>query len=227
MTHNDIYTKFLIEYDKANVTSSYPSLTEYEAATILDKAYLALIARKLTGNNTRQIPFEYDTKAVEDLRPLVVSAKFDEFNGYSLADNEHIFKINDDLLYYLEGQLMFDKGHTAADNKSHKKENVLPVNHNIAQKFRATNSNLPWIKIPVSFIENDFVHVLIDSYKHKDDSIEQFLVTYLKKPARFIDSLIYDEPGGDDPNIPDDPGSEGDNDFILDQSLLDSNDKIR
>ena len=46
MTHKDIYTKFMIEYDKANVTSSYPSLTEYEVATVLDKAYNALIAQK-------------------------------------------------------------------------------------------------------------------------------------------------------------------------------------
>jgi len=30
MTHNDIYKKFLIEYDKADITSSYPSLTKYE-----------------------------------------------------------------------------------------------------------------------------------------------------------------------------------------------------
>lgn len=45
MTHSDIYTKLMIEYDKANITSSYPSLTRYEVATILDKAYLALIAQ--------------------------------------------------------------------------------------------------------------------------------------------------------------------------------------
>lgn len=70
-TYGDIYTKFLIEYDKANVTSSYPSLTVYEIATILDKAYLALIAQKLTGNNPRRLPFEADIKAIEDLRPLV------------------------------------------------------------------------------------------------------------------------------------------------------------
>ena len=53
MTHSDIYTKFMIEYDKANITSSYPSLTIYEVATLLDKATLALIAQKVTGNNPR------------------------------------------------------------------------------------------------------------------------------------------------------------------------------
>ena len=50
MTYKDILTKYMIEYDKANVTSSYPSLTKYEIATILDKAYLAILAQKLTGN---------------------------------------------------------------------------------------------------------------------------------------------------------------------------------
>ena len=70
MTYNDIKTKFLIIYDK-DVTSSYPSLTDYEIATILDKAYLALIAQKLTGNNNRSIAFEGDIKAIEDVRPLL------------------------------------------------------------------------------------------------------------------------------------------------------------
>jgi len=71
MTHKDIYTKFMIEYDKANVTSSYPSLTEFEVATVLDKAYNALIAQKITGNNVRRSTFESDTKAIADLEPLI------------------------------------------------------------------------------------------------------------------------------------------------------------
>ena len=72
MTYKDIHKKYMIEYDKENVTSSYPSLTTYEIATILDKAYLALIAQKLTGNQQR-VPFEGDIKAIEDVRNLVAS----------------------------------------------------------------------------------------------------------------------------------------------------------
>ena len=71
MTRDNIYTKFLIEYDKANVTSSYPQLTRYEVAVILDKAYRALIAQKVTGNNPRKAPFEYDNKAISDLKNLI------------------------------------------------------------------------------------------------------------------------------------------------------------
>ena len=78
MTYADIKKKFLIEYDKANVTSSYPSLTDYEIATILDKAYLALIAEKVTGNNPRRQVFEGDVKAISDLQKLI---KTDEINA--------------------------------------------------------------------------------------------------------------------------------------------------
>ena len=103
MTHNDIYTKFMIEYDKANITSSYPSLTEYEIATILDKAYLAIIAQKLTGNNTRKAPFEADIKAIEDIRPLIktstaTSKLTDTVSGIT---NSMIFNMPEDLLYYV------------------------------------------------------------------------------------------------------------------------------
>lgn len=75
MTYQDIYTKFMIEYDKANVTSSYPMLTEFEVATILDRAYLALIWQKVSGNNTRRVPFEYDQKAISDIQPLIRTVK--------------------------------------------------------------------------------------------------------------------------------------------------------
>jgi len=169
----------MIEYDKANVTSSYPSLTKYEVATILDKAYLALIARKITGNNTRRVPFEYDTKSSEDLRPLVTSEKIQQPTK-GISSNEYLFSIpkdgnNNKVLYYLEG--VIDYGDS--------QEVVLPANHEIARKFRTTNSNLPWIKQPVSFLENNYIHVLIDEYKHKVTS-PSFWVTYIEEPKKFV-----------------------------------------
>ena len=81
MTHKNIYTKFMIEYDKANVTSSYPALTEFEVATMLDKAYLALISQKVTGNNIRKSSFEADIKSIADLQPLVVTERIEFGTG--------------------------------------------------------------------------------------------------------------------------------------------------
>ena len=112
MTHNDIYTKFMIEYDKANVTSSYPSLTEYEVATILDKAYYALIAQKVTGNNPRQVPFESDVKAIADVQPLVkhVDLPFDAASHNQMGINVAEVTIPEDFMYYVQMLLEYNAG---------------------------------------------------------------------------------------------------------------------
>ena len=109
MTHKQIFTKYMIEYDKANITSSYPSLTKYEIATVLDKAYLALIAQKLTGNNVRKAPFESDVKSVSDIQGLIVTItkkldngkdlnQFTKVKGYPYSDKD----LYDDDLYTSE-----------------------------------------------------------------------------------------------------------------------------
>jgi hypothetical protein len=190
----------MIEYDKANVTSSYPSLTKYEAATLLDRAYLALISRKLTGNNTRRVPFEYDTKAIEDLRPLVTTKRFEQKGGSNIVLNEYKYKMPDDLLYYIEG----------VANYGSEREIVLPVNHQIARKFKETNSNIPWVNHPVSYIEGSEVYVLIDPFIHT--SGPDLDGTYIKKPASFVESLKKTEDdgqGGDDPGDDNGGGNNG------------------
>ena len=104
MTHADIFTKFMIEYDKADITSSYPSLTDYEIATVLDKAYLSLIAQKVTGTNPRQVAFEGDIKAIEDVRPLIKREKIKvEQNDLYTASNEYTYTIPEDMLYFVDG----------------------------------------------------------------------------------------------------------------------------
>lgn len=111
MTHKDIYTKFMIEYDKNNVASSYPSLTQYEVATILDKAYKALIAQKVTGNNPRRAPFEADVKAISDLQPLVTRTRLtfkepegDDWTTMNVAE----LSLPDDFMYYVRLLLQYN-----------------------------------------------------------------------------------------------------------------------
>ena len=110
MTHKDIYTKFMIEYDKANVTSSYPSLTEYEVATVLDKAYNALIAQKVTGNNVRRSSVESDIKSISDLQPLLMHAHpvFQDFdaNGEEVAVNIATCSLPPEFLYFVQMYLI-------------------------------------------------------------------------------------------------------------------------
>lgn len=193
MTHSDIYTKFMIEYDKANITSSYPSLTKYEIAAILDKAYLALIAQKFTGNNTRNKAFEGDVKAIEDLQPLITYKLLNVSDGS--ASNEYKTKIPSDMLHYVGSQLLTANKISSIDNKKHFKQNINIISHHDAYGFMATTTNLPWIKQPVGYMQDNEFHVLFDGYDIASNDTKSSSVefTYIKKPNMFtLDGQRYD-----------------------------------
>lgn len=183
MTHNDIYTKFMIEYDKANVASSYPSLTEYEIATILDKAYNALIAQKFTGNNPRRSSFESDNKSISDLQPLI---KTDVCTGSLDSANSFSANLPDGFLYYISSCIK----HTISEESKPMDQlavriiNVKLVDHNIANKFLISPTNLPWVKTPVCYIENNEITVIYDPMMQ--DLETDVYVTYIKKPNTFV-----------------------------------------
>lgn len=175
MTYKDIHKKYMIEYDKENVTSSYPSLTIYEIATILDKAYLALIAQKLTGNQQR-VPFEGDIKAIEDVRNLIASKKISKSDTTLSIDNAVIYKLSD-ILYFLTALVLID-GKLVTTNL---------VNHEIAKHFMHTATNRPWIKNSVCYIEGNNLIVLYDDYSHKN--VGDLQLTYIKQPDKFVDHI--------------------------------------
>ena len=170
--HSNIKEKFMIEYDKANVTSSYPSYTNYEIATILNKAYLALIAQKVTGNNTRRAPFEADTKAISDIQELVKTVS-QATTGTGDAANSKEYSLPSDFLYYISGVVKL----------SEQDATVELVSHEIAQRFKQTRVNRPWIKNAVAYIEDDKIIMLYDNYNTVTPG--NFSITYIKEPAKF------------------------------------------
>ena len=209
MTHKDIYTKFMIEYDKANVTSSYPSLTEYEVATVLDKAYNALIAQKVTGNNVRRSTFESDIKSIADLGPLTKTSTVDLYAAPTIAPNVSTCQTPDDLLYFLqatitdkggsfEGYDRFENTYNPVDGQSTRQLPVKLVNHEAAQKFFASSYNIPWIKNPVCYIEDRQINVVYDSLSTpvvnttgsgQNINHAPLNIVYIRKPNLFAKDL--------------------------------------
>ena len=180
MTHADIYEKFMIEYDKENVTTSYPSLTEYEIATLLDKAYLALIAQKFTGNNMRRVPFEGDEKAVEDLQPLVVGSEITQYSKNGL--NCIIFPLNKDTMYIID-VIFYSKNDI-------RKEHGKQIQSKYMYKFIRGYNNNPWSKEAIYCVQNNNI-ILI---KYNVNAIDNFgrvdlrmFYTYIKYPQKFAD----------------------------------------
>lgn len=185
MTHNDIYIKYLIEYDKANVTSSYPSLTKEEIAAILNKAYLALIAQKVTGNNPRRAPFEADIKAISDIQELITFDRLQPKGAHPSAENSSMYDIDEcdeKFLYYVSGMVYL----TGELNP------VTLINHDVAQKFKQSSTNRPWIKNAVAYIESNTIIVLYDNVANTNHAINipgEFHITYIKEPSKFTSAF--------------------------------------
>lgn len=201
MTYNDIYKKFLIQYDKADPMSSYPNFTKIEIATLLDKAYLALIAQKFTGNNQRGAAFEADSKAIEDIRNLVISDYLihnDTSNMVMVeSENSNIIKIDlpQDMLYYISSEMnVYNNDYLDV---------VTLTNHQNSQNFINSSSNIPWIKGLIAYIEEGFLCVMYDSYKVENyrqggkndlkrciqDGTTCVHITYMKKPKMFSEKI--------------------------------------
>lgn len=191
MTYKDIYTKFLIEYDKADVSSSYPSLTNKEIAVLLDKAMYALIAQKVTGNNDRKVPLDMDSKGMADISPLidVYLAKTNSVSTQSTTDTAKASLANNELLYkYVSAakpDYILDAIIKYLDGTQ---ENVQLLTSIIANKFKQTIHNKPWIKEPVMYMSNIngglSIHVLIDSNINRD-LIGNLYVRGVKIPDSF------------------------------------------
>ena len=180
MTHADIYEKFMIEYDKENVTTSYPSLTEYEIATLLDKAYLALIAQKFTGNNMRRVPFEGDEKAVEDLQPLVQEGVIDFSNYNKLKFMIHEFNKNE-VMYIIHAVISID---------NYAFQSAKQIQSKYVYKFTKTINNKPWSRSAIYCVQGN--KIILITFDNSDFIIEEdrdvsFIYTYIKYPQKFAD----------------------------------------
>ena len=191
MTYNDIYKKFLIEYDKADVSSSYPSLTNEEIAAILNKAMHALIAQKVTGNNPRKVALDMDSKAMSDIAPLI---KYFDTNYLASGDSESLVTANNELLfkfgntgtprYLLDGIIKYNDSD---------KEVVNLTTSLISDKFKETIHNKPWIKQPIMYIQSsnsndgdEVIHVFVDSrHIDKENLNPQLYIRGVYMPSEF------------------------------------------
>lgn len=191
MTYNDIYKKFLIEYDKADVSSSYPSLTNEEIAAILNKAMHALIAQKVTGNNPRKVALDMDSKAMSDIAPLI---KYFDTNYLTSGDSESLVTANNELLfkfgdtgtprYLLDGIIKYNDS---------EKEVINLTTSLISDKFKETIHNKPWIKQPIMYIQSsnsndgdEVIHVFVDSrHIDKENLNPQLYIRGVYMPSEF------------------------------------------
>ena len=65
--------------------------------------------------------------------------------------------------------------------------NTKLISHQMADKFKASAHNIPWIKDPVCYIEDGYLYIVYDSYDApQKDFVE---ITYIKAPNKFAKDL--------------------------------------
>lgn len=67
------------------------------------------------------------------------------------------------------------------------------VNHEIAQNFMSSATNIPWVKEPVCFIEGSDIYVVYDPLNppvvNDSGTDTSFRITYIKRPMMFVKDL--------------------------------------
>lgn len=182
MDTKGLHQHFKVEYDKANVITSYPSMLPEEIDVFLNKAYLMIINQKFTGNNYRKIAFEGDIKRISDLQKLVVTSTITTHTDVSHASNAISFDLNelDNYLYYITSTVKLDNINNSIVNLT---------SHAIAQNVKETDINKPWLPKPVAEIEDNKLIIYYDPIKYETIAEDApIAITYIKQPAK-IDML--------------------------------------
>lgn len=189
MTYKDVYKKFMIEYDKADISSSYPSLTIYEVATLLDKAMLALITQKVTGNNPRRQTLDLDMKGVADLQTLIQRKEAPNFNKDNNGSNKYFCNIVDteDILYITHVYLEVLVKPNNFTQRRLEEVHIIPQMY--SYKFEENSTNKPWIKHPVCYIAGDTINMFIG--KDMQNIVGTYVyIDYIMRPDLFVDKLF-------------------------------------
>lgn len=188
MISSDLFKIFKVEYDKANVISSYPSFLTEEIEIFLNKGYLTTVSRKFSGNNVRKIGFEGDVAATSDLQNLITTVSLTEHTNVGSVNNAIKFNIKQlPLLYFVSARLTFSNGEALE---------CMLTNHDIYKSAAETTLNKPWLPNPVCVLESDGIVIYYDTLMNpktgSSHSISTLQLTYCKQPNK-ISYLASDE----------------------------------
>lgn len=151
-----------------------PAFLPEEIDYWLNQGLYQEINTKFTGNNASKIAFEGSIKRTHDLENLIRTdnnvAAIKEANA-NRCFIENLF--SGTRMFFIDAVLNFDN----------KKANVQLVSHEVAQRFRKTHDNNPWIEIPIGVIEDNTLYIYYDDISMNASSYSVD-ITYIKFPTK-------------------------------------------
>lgn len=180
MTRDQLHIAFKIAMDKNSQSVAFggcPAFLPDEIDYWLNQGLYQEINTKFTGNNPTKIAFEGSIKRTHDLENLIRTDN--NVSATKEADTNRCFITNlfsGTRMFFIDAVLNFDNN----------KANVKLVSHEIAQRFRKTHNNNPWIEEPVGVIQDNTLYVYYDSVAMNADSYSVD-ITYVKFPTKIED----------------------------------------
>lgn len=180
MTRDQLHIAFKIAMDKNSQSVAFggcPAFLPDEIDYWLNQGLYQEINTKFTGNNPTKIAFEGSIKRTHDLENLIRTDN--NVSATKEADTNRCFIANlfsNTRMFFIDAVLNF------GNNKA----NVKLVSHEIAQRFRKTHNNNPWIEEPVGVIQDNTLYVYYDSVAMNADSYSVD-ITYVKFPTKIED----------------------------------------
>lgn len=180
MTRDQLHIAFKIAMDKNSQNIAFggcPAFLPNEIDYWLNLALYQEINTKFTGNNATKVAFEGSTKRTHDLEGLirtdrdVLATKEANINRCFISN-----LFNDNRMFFIDATFNFDN----------KKANVSLVSHTIAQRFKKTHDNNPWIETPVGVIEDNTLYVYYDDIAMNSTNYSMD-ITYVKFPTKVED----------------------------------------
>lgn len=177
MTRDQLHIAFKIAMDKNSKSVAFggcPAFLPEEIDYWLNLALYQEINTKFTGNNATKVAFEGTTKRTHDLEGLIRTDK-----AVSAVKEANINRCALNDLFNSNRMLFVD----AVLNYNDQKANVVLVSHQVAQKFRKTHDNNPWIETPVGVIEDNTLYIYYDAISMESNTYTVD-ITYIKTPTK-------------------------------------------
>ena len=188
MKKSELHRDFKISMDKLAASATFggcPAFLSTEIDYWLDSAYSQIINTLFTGHNTLQTKFEGSVKRISDLQELVktdtIALTKGTYANEFVGSNFYTDSGEKKRLFYVDSVVTINS----------KIQNASLLDHSTAINFRETYDNKPVIINPIFTLEDDIIHLYVDS---DNDSITsaQLSLTYVKQPDR-IENMSDDD----------------------------------
>lgn len=180
MTREQLHIAFKIAMDKNSQSVAFggcPAFLPNEIDYWLNLALYQEINTKFTGNNATKVAFEGSTKRTHDLENLIRTDRYVTATKEAGVNRCYIANLfSDDRMFFIDATFNFED----------KKANVTLVSHTVAQRFKKTHDNNPWIETPVGVIEDNTLYIYYDDISMNSNTYSVD-ITYVKYPTKVED----------------------------------------